>query len=108
MMETTKNEVIKAASKTKAKPGTDSLRVKRETKKKILAELAILNKKEFGKPITPDQLVSLAIGLIKPDHLQTLKEQSLTAKDRFEQRYRDFCIQNGKVTKDEFLATLLG
>jgi hypothetical protein len=101
-------ETTKIAIKSKTKPGTDSLRVKRETKKRVLAELTILNKKEFGKPITPDQLVSLALSLVKPEHLQTLKEQSLTAKDRFEQRYRDFCIQNGKVSKDDFLATLLG
>jgi len=107
-METMKNEVIKTVSKTKAKPGTDSLRVKRETKKRVKAELAILNKKEFGRPITPDQLVALALNLIKPEHLQMLKEQSLTAKDRFNQRYLEYCDKNGKVSEDEFLSTLLG
>jgi hypothetical protein len=106
-METGKNENQKIA-KPKAKVGTDSLRVRRETKKRILSELAALNKKEFGKPITPDQLVSVAMSLLKPEHFQELQEQSLTAKDRFEKRYREYCAQNGKISKDEFLGTLLG
>ena len=106
-METVKIENVKHVSKSKTKPGTDSLRVKRETKKKILAELVTLNKKEFGKPITPDQFVSLAISLLQSEHLEKLREQSLTAKDRFDQKFKEHCSQNGKISKDEFLATLL-
>jgi hypothetical protein len=105
-MEDVRNEGTKS-TKSKIKVGTDSLRVKRETKKRILSELAALNKKEFGKPITPDHFVALAISLLKPEHLQSLKDQSLTAKDRFEQRYRDYCDRHGKVSKDEFLGNLL-
>lgn len=106
-METMNQEAVKSSSKSKVKPRTDSLRVRKETKKRILAELGSLNKKEFGKPITPDQYVALAISLLRPEHLQQLQEQSLTARDRFEQRYQAHCAQNGKVSKDEFLATLL-
>ncbi len=106
-MENTTQDLPRVQSKAKAKVRTDSLRVKKETKKKILTELANLNKKAFGRPITPDQYVSLAITLLRPEHLQELQEQSLTARDRFEQRYLEHCRLNGKISKDEFLATLL-
>jgi len=107
-MENGNHEITKATAKAKAKPRTDSLRVRKETKKRILGELANLNKKEFGRPVTPDQYVQLAISLLRPEHLERLREQSLTARDRFEQKYREHCEKNGKVSKDEFLATLLG
>lgn len=106
-MQTVANESVKTMAKPKVKPRTDSLRVMKETKKKILGELNNLNKKEFGKPVTPDQYVSLAISLLRPEHLKLLQEQSLTARDRFEQRYREYCGQNGKISKDDYLATLL-
>lgn len=106
-MESTTQDLPRTQAKAKAKVRTDSLRVKKETKKRILTELANLNKKEFGRPVTPDQYVSLAITLLQPEHLQQLQEQSLTARDRFEQRYLEHCRQNGKISKDEFLATLL-
>ena len=107
-METTKSETQKSLAKSKLKPSTDSLRVKRETKKRILAELAAMNKKEYGRPISPDQYISMAISLVQPEHLQSLQENSLTAKDRFEQKFKEYCIQKGRVSRDEFLATLLG
>ena len=109
-METAKIETNKPATKTKSKnnPMMDSLRILKETKKKILAEVAELNKKPFGKPITPDQYISLAKSLLKPEHLKQLQDQSLTATDRFEIRYKEYCSQNGKVSKDDFLGTLLG
>jgi hypothetical protein len=107
-METATHEPVKPSTKAKKKPKTDGLRVRRETKKMILSELANLNKKESGRPITPDQYVSLAVSLIRPEHLQQLQDQSLTARDRFRRRYQEYCQQHGKVSEDEFLETLLG
>jgi hypothetical protein len=107
-METTKTDSVKSSKNAKSKPSTDSLRVRKETKKKVLGELVALNKKEFGKPVSPDQYVALAISLLRPEHLKQLQDQSLTAKDRFDQKYRDYCTQNGKVSKDEYLGVLLG
>lgn len=103
-MTETKNNQLK---KVKIKATTESLRVKRETKKRVMAELATLNKKDFGKPVTPDQLVSLAISLLKPEHLQGLKDQSLSNKDRLDQKYIEYCAQNGKISKDEYIGILL-
>src|SRR4051812_324959 len=93
--------------KAKVKSRTDYLRVGRETKKKILTELSNINRKNLGKPITPDQYVALAISLINPEHLEKLKEQSLSNKDRLEMRYQEYCEQHGKISKDEYLGILL-
>lgn len=86
---------------------TDSLRVRKETKKKILSDLLSLNKKDFGRKLTADDYVQLAISLLTPDLLQKLKEKTLSNKDRLELKYQEYCSQNGKVTKDEFLGVLL-
>jgi hypothetical protein len=107
MLENSNQNLPKEQSKPKTKLRTDNLRVRKETKKLILSELSKLNKKEFGRPISPDQYVSLAISLLKPEHLQQLQEESLTAKDRFEQKYRKHCETVGRISKDEFLALLL-
>jgi hypothetical protein len=104
----THNQETSKQSKSKTKLRTDSLRVRKETKKKILSELAILNKKDFGRPVTPDDYVSLAISLLRQEHLEQLKEGSLSNRDRLEQKYREYCSLNGKISKDEYLGVLLG
>ena len=107
-MESVKIENAKHVSKIKAKPGgTDSLRVSRETKKKVLSELSALNKKDFGKPILAEHYISLAISLLQSEHLEKLRAQSLTAQDRFEQKYKEHCSLNGKISKDDYLGILL-
>lgn len=104
-MQTT--QTVKKTKLKTAKLKTDSLRVKHETKKKIQAEVAALNRKDFGRPITADDFVALAITLLKSEHLEQLKDRSLSNKDRMEQKYQDYCAANGKVTKDEFIGLLL-
>ena len=86
---------------------TDSVRVRRETKKKILTDLVALNKKDFGRKVTVDDYVQLAISLIKPEYLERLKEQSLSNRDRMELKYKEYCTANGKISKDDFIGMLL-
>ena len=104
-MNTETTQTAQISKKTKLK--TDSLRVKRETKKKIQTEIAVINRKGFGRPVTPDEYVALAITLLKPEHLEQLKDQSLSNKDRMEKRYQEYCTTHGKVSKDEFIGVLL-
>ena len=104
-MNTETTQTAQTSKKTKLK--TDSLRVKRETKKKIQNEIAVINRKGFGRPVTPDEYVALAITLLKPEHLEQLKERSLSNKDRLEQKYQEYCSTKGKVSKDEFIGVLL-
>lgn len=103
----TKHETTVKPSKGKV-VRTDNLRVRRETKKRIQSELATLNKKDFGRKITADDYVALAITLIQSAHLEGLRERSLSNKDRLEQKYQEHCAKHGKVSKDKFLGVLLG
>jgi hypothetical protein len=84
-----------------------SLRVKRETKKRIQAELAKVNKKEFGKKIRCDELIGVAFSLLTDQHLKALQEGSMTNADRLEIQYRDFVKKHGATSKDEFLGIIL-
>ncbi len=107
-MNTERTTSTTSATATKrAKLKTDNLRVRRETKKKIQTELAALNRKDFGRKVTTDDYVQLAISLVRPEHTDTLKERTLSNKDRMEKRYQEYCAAHGKVSKDEFIGTLL-
>ncbi len=97
---------VETATK-KPKPRTENLRVLRETKKRILADLSALNKKDFGRRITADDYVSLAVTLLRPEHLEQIRDRSLSNQDRLRKRFEDHCAKNGKVSMDEFLGTLL-
>jgi hypothetical protein len=106
MNQEVKQETVQRPNKAKFVK-TDSLRVRRETKKKVQAELAAINRKDFGRAVTADEYVALAITLIQPAHLVQLKERSLSNKDRMEKRYQEYCAAHGKVSKDEFIGILL-
>jgi hypothetical protein len=96
-------------SKPKAtNPATVGLRVKRETKKRIQAELAKVNKKDFGKKVRCDELIGTALSLLTEQHVKALQDGSLTNADRLEKKFREHIRKHGPMTKDAFLGTLLG
>ena len=90
-----------------AQVSTVPVRVKRETKKRLLAELAKVNKKTFGKPVHLDDLVVVALGLITEQHITQLQDASLSNADRLEMVYREHVKAHGATTKDAFLGKLL-
>lgn len=91
-----------------AKPVTYSaIRVRKETRKRILTEVARINKKDFGRKVRPDEFIALAISLVTPEHILKLQESSLSNADRFERDYREFVEEHGHMTKDEYLGKRL-
>jgi hypothetical protein len=84
-----------------------SLRVRRDTRKRVLAELARINKKDFGRKVRTDELIALAISLVTPEHISELQDASLSNADRFEQDYRAFISTHGPITKDAYLGKRL-
>lgn len=100
------NDTKKVVSKKQS--GASSLRVKAETKKKVFAELAKINKKNFGRKVRPDQLITLLLTFLRPEHIQKLQEESLSNADRLEMKYREHVKKFGPVAKDEYLGLLLG
>jgi len=85
-----------------------SLRVKPETRKRLLFELSKANKKNFGRKVRADQLLSLLMTFIRPEHIQKLQQESLSNADRLEMRFREHVKKFGPISKDDFLGQLLG
>ena len=91
-----------------AKPSAHAaLRVRKETRKRVLADLARINKKDFGKKVHADEYLSLAVSLVQPEHIQKLQEGSLSNADRLERDYREYVAANGHVSKDVYLGKRL-
>ena len=100
-------EPVKKAKAKSATVATVSLRVKRDTKRRVLAELAKVNTKDFGKAVRTDALISLALSLLNDQHIKVLRDGSMTNADHLESRYRDYLKRYGATTKDEYLGMLL-
>ncbi|MBI2712252.1 MAG: hypothetical protein HYX41_05245 [Bdellovibrio sp.] len=84
-----------------------SLRVRKETRRKIIAELARINRKALGRPLYIDDFLAFAISLISPEHIEKLQESSLSNADRLERDYRAYITQIGPISKDEYLGKRL-
>lgn len=86
---------------------TAPVRVSKETRKRILAELARLNKKDFGRAVKPDELIALALTLIEQKHHAQLQEATLSNADRLQLRYLAYVKEHGSISKDAFLGKLM-
>lgn len=87
--------------------GTEAIRVKKETKKKIQSLLLTINKKDFGQKVKIDDLICVALNLLTKEHHTKLQELSFTNKDRLEMQFKEYQLSNEKVSKDEFIGLLL-
>ena len=95
-------------NKTKAAAvSTAPIRVKRETKRRLLAELAKVNKKDFGKKVRVDDLLCVLLPLLNDAHIKSLQENAMTNADRIELKFRDYSKAHPGISKDEFLGALL-
>lgn len=91
-----------------AKPSAHgAIRVRKDTRKRVLAELARINKKDFGRKVRPDEFIALAVSLVTPEHIIKLQESSLSNADRLDRDYKAFVAKNGPMPKDEYLGKRL-
>ena len=98
---------VKSAAKPKVKKSnTSAIRVSQETRRRLLAELAKINKKPSGKRVKLDALVVKLLPKLTSQDVTELQQESLTGKDRMEQSYKAYCAKFGQITMDEFLAKL--
>ena len=86
---------------------TTPIRVSRETKKRLLADLVRLNKKDLGRHVRADEVVALALSLLEAKHYTQLQDATLSNSDRLERRYREYVKKDGAITTDEFIGKLL-
>ena len=84
------------------------IRVKFETKQKLVKDLSRINKdKTYGRKINIDSYLQKAISLIKKEHIHELIEASLSNQDRLQQLHEAYNQKHGAITRDEFLGKLL-
>jgi hypothetical protein len=84
-----------------------TLRVKKDTRKRVVQEVLKINKKEFGRKVRMDDFVAFALSLVTPEHHIMLQEASLSHNDRFERDYKAYVTQHGMISKDEYLGKRL-
>ena len=83
--------------------------------KKLDAETAKLlssikekaNKKPFGRKVRESEILSLALGLLKPEHIIQLQEATYSERDRLEMVHADYQKAHGKLTLDAFIGKLM-
>lgn len=86
---------------------TMPIRVKRETKRRLLADLAKVNKKDFGKKVRLDELLCMLLPLLTDAHIKSLQNNSMSNADRFEIQFREHIKAHGVLSKDEYLGLML-
>ncbi len=84
-----------------------SMRVLKDTRKKINLELSKVNKKDYGRKNSADELILYALDLISTSDVEALQEQTLSHQDRFDRDYLIYIQSNGQISKDEYLGKRL-
>jgi hypothetical protein len=91
-----------------AKPVTTApIRVLKETRKRVLMEVAKANRKDLGRLVVVDDLITMALSLVQPEHIQQIQDSTLSNGDRLELRYREHVKKSGAISKDEFVGLMM-
>jgi hypothetical protein len=80
-----------------------SLRVKKGTKDDALKILEAINKKDFGRKVSIDDLVTKALENVTKEDIELLQRKSLRNKDRQAIVHQFYCKKVKKVSEDEFI-----
>lgn len=97
-------------SKPKAKQrkcSTVPIRIKKQTAKEVKLTLQKANKKNIGRRLKADDLISKLLTLLEDKHIEEIIQATLSNSDRLELSYQKYCKQNKQITKDEYLGMLL-
>lgn len=105
-MEPTQSEK-KAKAATKVS-NSGSLRVKNATKKAARSLLNQANKKDYGKRVSMDQLLSRSLSKLEAGDIRELQEQSLSHTDRLKRDYKAYVAKHGPIAWDEYLGLRVG
>ncbi len=95
--------------KERVKPrlSTTSIRVNKNTARKVRTLVNRLNKKTLGRKLKFDDYLEKVFDLMGDDILKEIQESSLTNSDKLELSFKDYCRNHGIISKDEYLGMLL-
>jgi len=80
-----------------------SIRINLENQKKAKKLLNLANSKKAGRKVKFDQLLDLALELVKEEHIKILQTQTLKNEDRQEILRQKYIEMYGQISKDEFI-----
>lgn len=102
-------ENLESKNKTKSKSETTHslIRISSETRKKLQNRIEEINQKDFGKNVRTDELISLALDLVRKEHIERLQQSSLSNHERMDREYKAYIAKHGPISKDEYLGMLL-
>ncbi len=84
-----------------------SIRISRDTRRKLENILLIANKKAIGRKIKIEQALNLAIELVEEKHIKELQNRSMTNEDRKELLRQKYVELRGSISKDEFTGFMM-
>lgn len=91
----------------KVQLNTIPIRVHKTTAKNLKTILLKLNKKSLGRKVKHDDLIQKSLTLLNDEHLEEIKQSTLSNSDRLDMAYQEFCKKNGQISKDEYFGLLL-
>lgn len=101
------NSVNEKKAKSPKASSYSSLRLKKDIKKRIMSDLARINKKDFGRKVHLSEYLDVLMGLFTSEHISQLQEGSLSNTDRFEREYKAYVAEHGPMSKDSYLGARL-
>lgn len=97
----------KESKKSGFKKGMILKKVDLETAKLIFAIKEKINRKAYGRKVRDGEILSLAIRLLGPEHIQQLQEATYSEQDRLHITHEDYVKKNGKISLDQFIGKLI-
>jgi len=95
-------ETAKKKSSTKVKSQSGTIRLSKDTIKKIASDLAKINKKELGRKVKAEAYMVEAISGMNEAKIEKLRQNSLTPADKTRVLYQTYCKNHGQITFEEF------
>lgn len=101
------NSESKDKKKNKIETNHSLIRVSSETRKKLQNQIEKINQKDFGRTVRADELISIALDLVRSEHIERLQQASLSNFERMERDYKAYIAKHGPISKDDYLGMLL-
>ena len=83
------------------------VRLRAQSRAKLDALIARINKDRAGRRVKPDDLICYSLDLLTDQHLQEIGARLLTNKERMEILYSKLSKTKRGLSRDEFLGMLL-
>ena len=83
------------------------VRIKLQTRSKLDELLKRANKNQLGRKVKPDDLICCALDLLDSKHLEEVRDNLLTNRDRFDLLFRQIQKSNRNLNRDQFIGMLL-